>query len=833
MSDDTSKQTRNLNIGCESPAEGVLHNGARSTMSFAPTTVVPPVSPLLQPVTGDLPNGVSNTPPPEDITITLPSPLELYVEDPDLKMVGKDLRSQSFQQQSSLGLYSLGDNFSRLEASIADLNSSLPSVDSLIGGGDPTLFPLKNDDFSPIGKGEVDLEQDPFGKDADASNSKLFSENTMDLLQEFGLPESPTDFYVGDDEFPTLADDSLLGVIDSDKDSRVADSLSPTTTTTTSVINVNGAASSTPSSMSTGTPALVIKQEKDPMIQLCTPGVIKQENPNGRSFCQVTSELSNPVRNVSIAICGVSTSSGQSYHFGSPVSSGSQQKVQKPVFNIYTPQPASDEWSRGFGNASAMQQRASNIFTTTQSFNTSYASERSWWFEGKQSQSCAAHGQQQQMVKQKGGLILSVHVGLIIWPFWCSGFEWESGSPLVNPTPTDVVLTLSNQFTNENFGLSTARPESNTATSSGTGKSSTHKICLVCSDEASGCHYGVLTCGSCKVFFKRAVEGQHNYLCAGRNDCIIDKIRRKNCPACRFRKCLMVGMNLEARKAKKLKMKGVQQPNTVELPPPPVPEARALVPKAMPPLVPTMLSLLKAIEPETIYAGYDSTVTDTSTRLMTTLNRLGGRQFISAVKWAKYLPGFRNLHLDDQMSLLQSSWLFLMSFSLGWRSYQQCNGNMLCFAPDLVINEERMKMPYMTDQCAQMLKISNEFVRLQVSKEEYLCMKVLLLLSTVPKDGLKSQSVFDEIRMSYIKELGKAIVKREENSSQNWQRFYQLTKLLDSMHDMVGGLLNFCFYTFVNKSMSVEFPEMLAEVISNQLPKIKAGSVKPLLFHQK
>lgn len=55
---------------------------------------------------------------------------------------------------------------------------------------------------------------------------------------------------------------------------------------------------------------------------------------------------------------------------------------------------------------------------------------------------------------------------------------------------------------------------------------------------------------------------------------------------------------------------------------------------------------------------------------------------------------------------------------------------------------------------------------------------------TVPKDGLKSQAVFDEIRMSYIKELGKAIVKREENSSQNWQRFYQLTKLLDSMHEV-------------------------------------------------
>ncbi|XP_040005616.1 glucocorticoid receptor-like isoform X2 [Xiphias gladius] len=357
----------------------------------------------------------------------------------------------------------------------------------------------------------------------------------------------------------------------------------------------------------------------------------------------------------------------------------------------------------------------------------------------------------------------------------------------------------------------------------------THKICLVCSDEASGCHYGVVTCGSCKVFFKRAVEGQHNYLCAGRNDCIIDKIRRKNCPACRFRKCLQAGMNLEARKNKKLQ----KTPRTPGSSQPISNMPVSVIPRYMPQLVPTMLSVLKAIEPEIIYSGYDSTLPDTSSRLMTTLNRLGGQQVISAVKWAKSLPGFRNMHLDDQMTLLQCSWLFLMSFSLGWRSYEQCNGSMLCFAPDLVINKERMKLPFMTDQCEQMLKICNEFVRLQVSYDEYLCMKVLLLLSTVPKDGLKSQVVFDEIRMTYIKELGKAIVKREENASQNWQRFYQLTKLLDSMQEMVEGLLQICFYTFVNKTLSVEFPEMLAEIITNQIPKFKDGSVKPLLFHQK
>ncbi|XP_030648714.1 glucocorticoid receptor [Chanos chanos] len=760
----------------ESPAEGVLRSGTRSTMSIAPTSVVPPPSPLMHPVSGDVPNGLSNSPPPEELT-TVSASLGLYVEDPDLKLVGKDQRAQQqFQQHQPLGLFALGENFSRLEASIAGLNRSSPSMDSLIGGADPNLFPMKTEDFSPMDKGDMDLDQDsfgPLGKDMDVANPKLFSDNTLDLLQDFELTGSPSDFYVGDEAFlSTLGDDSLLVDVGTERDTKPAIGLSSTCSSINTCATFNGGhldqqTTSSSASTTTSTPAAaptVVKVEKDSsIIQLCTPGVIKQEKNSGKSYCQMSGSDLPGSHSAPISVCGVSTSSGQSYHFGAAdasLAASSQQKDQKPVFNMFTPLASSREaWGRsqGFGDAVDMQQRKTESFSASQAFTANYTS-------------------------------------------------------------------------------SAVRPEANTATTTATGKSNTatHKICLVCSDEASGCHYGVLTCGSCKVFFKRAVEGQHNYLCAGRNDCIIDKIRRKNCPACRFRKCLMAGMNLEARKTKKLnRLKGVQQAAVTEQSPPPMPEARALVPKAMPQLMPTMLSLLKAIEPDTIYAGYDSSLPDSSTCLMTTLNRLGGRQFIYAVKWAKALPGFRNLHLDDQMTLLQCSWLFLMTFSLGWRSYQQCNGNMLCFAPDLVFNEERMKLPYMADQCEQMLKISNEFVRLQVSNDEYLCMKVLLLLSTVPKDGLKSQAVFDEIRMSYIKELGKAIVKREENSSKNWQRFYQLTKLLDSMHDMVGGLLNICFYTFMNKSLSVEFPEMLAEIISNQLPKFKAGSVKPLLFHQK
>ncbi|XP_072923558.1 glucocorticoid receptor-like [Hemitrygon akajei] len=382
---------------------------------------------------------------------------------------------------------------------------------------------------------------------------------------------------------------------------------------------------------------------------------------------------------------------------------------------------------------------------------------------------------------------------------------------------------------NRNSSALKSDGSSSTATTSNASSGPPAKVCLVCSDEASGCHYGVLTCGSCKVFFKRAVEGQHNYLCAGRNDCIIDKIRRKNCPACRFRKCLQAGMNLDARKMKR-KVKAPHT-NSSETTSKAVSQDVSLV---RPVLNPAVLTILEVIEPELLYAGYDSCLPDTPHRLLSGLNNLGGLQMISVVKWAKSLPGFRSLHLDDQMTLLQYSWMSLMVFSLAWRSYKHTNSRMLFFAPDLVFDEQRMQQSTMYSLCKGMSNIALDFKNLKVVYEEYLCMKALLLLGTIPTDGLKSQVAFDEIRTSYIKELGRAIVKKEGSSSQNWHRFYQLTKLLDSMHDLVEGLLQFCFYTFVeSKTLRVEFPEMLVEVISNQLPKVMAGMAKQLRFHHK
>ncbi|XP_060595768.1 nuclear receptor subfamily 5 group A member 2-like isoform X1 [Ruditapes philippinarum] len=72
------------------------------------------------------------------------------------------------------------------------------------------------------------------------------------------------------------------------------------------------------------------------------------------------------------------------------------------------------------------------------------------------------------------------------------------------------------------------------------------ELCPVCGDKVSGYHYGLLTCESCKGFFKRTVQNKKVYSCVDNRSCHIDKSQRKRCPYCRFQKCLNVGMKLEA-----------------------------------------------------------------------------------------------------------------------------------------------------------------------------------------------------------------------------------------------------------------------------------------------
>ncbi|CAP24852.1 Protein CBR-NHR-2 [Caenorhabditis briggsae] len=77
--------------------------------------------------------------------------------------------------------------------------------------------------------------------------------------------------------------------------------------------------------------------------------------------------------------------------------------------------------------------------------------------------------------------------------------------------------------------------------------------CQICGDSASGYHYGVLSCEGCKGFFRRSVHRKSTYVCQkgaacsfSLENCTINRGIRTRCQACRYARCLAVGMNKES-----------------------------------------------------------------------------------------------------------------------------------------------------------------------------------------------------------------------------------------------------------------------------------------------
>jgi hypothetical protein len=69
-------------------------------------------------------------------------------------------------------------------------------------------------------------------------------------------------------------------------------------------------------------------------------------------------------------------------------------------------------------------------------------------------------------------------------------------------------------------------------------------ICLICGDIARGFNFDVMTCMSCKTFFRRhALKSKVIFQCQNGYSCEITKSTRGNCTACRLKKCFAFGMN--------------------------------------------------------------------------------------------------------------------------------------------------------------------------------------------------------------------------------------------------------------------------------------------------
>lgn len=63
------------------------------------------------------------------------------------------------------------------------------------------------------------------------------------------------------------------------------------------------------------------------------------------------------------------------------------------------------------------------------------------------------------------------------------------------------------------------------------------------------------------------------------------------------------------------------------------------------------------------------------------LSDLVDKELVSTIGWAKQIPGFTELKLNDQMRLLQSSWAEILALSLAFRFDMTPSGNRIVADP--------------------------------------------------------------------------------------------------------------------------------------------------------
>ncbi|XP_030201776.1 estrogen receptor [Gadus morhua] len=348
------------------------------------------------------------------------------------------------------------------------------------------------------------------------------------------------------------------------------------------------------------------------------------------------------------------------------------------------------------------------------------------------------------------------------------------------------------------------------------------RYCAVCSDYASGYHYGVWSCEGCKAFFKRSIQGHNNYMCPATNQCTIDRNRRKSCQACRLRKCYEVGMmkggmrkDRGSRVLRRDKRRGVagdrdKGPRQLENRTSPPQDGRrncggggsragertgADVGGAargsrigIPP--DQVLLVLQGAEPPILSSRQKMNRPYTEVSMMTLLTSMADKELVHMIAWAKKVPGFLELSLHDQVQLLESSWLEVLMIGLIWRSIHY--PGKLIFAQDLILDRtEGDCVEGMAEIFDMLLATVSRFRMLQLNPEEFVCLKAIILLNSgafsfctstmeALHDSLAVQGMLDTITDALIHHISQSGCSIQQQS----RRQAQLLLLLSHIRHM-------------------------------------------------
>lgn len=102
-----------------------------------------------------------------------------------------------------------------------------------------------------------------------------------------------------------------------------------------------------------------------------------------------------------------------------------------------------------------------------------------------------------------------------------------------------------------------------------------------------------------------------------------------------------------------------------------------------------MLEVLSQCEPDIL--EINRSLESVKHRSLSILSDLYDRELVGIIGWAKQIPGFTDLSLNDQMHLLQSTWAEILTLTLAHRSLQLVGLRRLKFASDFTLDERQSR----------------------------------------------------------------------------------------------------------------------------------------------
>ncbi|XP_034371463.1 nuclear receptor subfamily 1 group I member 2 isoform X2 [Arvicanthis niloticus] len=287
------------------------------------------------------------------------------------------------------------------------------------------------------------------------------------------------------------------------------------------------------------------------------------------------------------------------------------------------------------------------------------------------------------------------------------------------------------------------------------------QVCRVCGDKANGYHFNVMTCEGCKGFFRRAMKRNVRLRCPFRKGtCEITRKTRRQCQACRLRKCLESGMKKEmimsdaAVEQRRALIKRKKREKTEA----PLPggqglteEQQALIQELMDAQMQTFDTTFSHFKDFRL-RGEDGSIWNYQPPsksdgkeiipLLPHLADVSTYMFKGVINFAKVISYFRDLPIEDQISLLKGATfeMCILRFNTMFDTETgtwECGRLAYCFEDPNGGFQKLLLDPLMKFHC--MLK------KLQLHKEEYVLMQAISLFSP-DRPGVVQRSVVDQLQ---------------------------------------------------------------------------------------